>query len=446
VTDAAIQSPRPGPGVGESLYGGLLFVGALTAVAFALPGSSVAPHHWPVLAFFLLFGLFTIAIGYAHPVFGHVSFDRVAQVSSILVLGPVDAALVNGLASLLYPWHRLRKGIPLPSVALAALTNAGLMTLMVLGAGLMYVAIGGQVPLEQLGAGPFGAIVLMLLAMQVINEFGMMILARVRTQSVQYSLSLDDTATEMSAGLAAVLVAIVWNRMEWQVLLLLLAVLVAGMLALKRFAEMRLRLERLVDERTEALQEKTQQLELLVARDTLTGLYNRRHADQFLLRETAAMQGERRAIAVALADIDHFKQINDEHSHRVGDQVLEQVGRIFAAQVRVGDLVARYGGEEFLFCFIDVGESEAARLCEDLRRAVEREDWSALAPGLEVTMSIGLASCEADPAATELVDRADACLYRAKRLGRNRVETVSIDPNGTAGPPARQVVTGGGGA
>jgi diguanylate cyclase (GGDEF)-like protein len=423
VTDAATGSTRPGPGVGESFYGALLFVGAVIALTLVLPGTAVAPHDWTVMAFFLLFGLFTIAIGYANPVFGHVSFDRVAQVSSILVLGPVDAAWINGLASLLYPWHRLRKGVALPMVALAALTNAGLMSLMVLASGLLYVAIGGEVPLTELGPGPFGAIVLMLVAMQVINEAGMMILTWVRTQSARYSLSLVDTATEMSAGLVAILVAIVWNRMEWEVLLLLLAVLVAGMLALKRFAEMRLRLERLVDERTEALQEKTQQLERLVARDTLTGLYNRRHADQFLLRETSSMREEQRAIAVALADIDHFKQINDEHSHRVGDQVLEQVGRVFEAQVREGDLVARYGGEEFLFCFVGITASEAARRCEDLRLAVAREDWTALAPGLQVTMSVGLACSGREPVATELIDRADACLYRAKRLGRNRVET-----------------------
>ena len=116
--------------------------------------------------------------------------------------------------------------------------------------------------------------------------------------------------------------------MEMEVFLLLLAVLVAGMLALKRFAEMRLRLERLVEERTEALQEKTLQLERLAARDTLTGLYNRRHADEFLLREIARARREGHPISIALADIDHFKRINDDHSHGIGDRVLERVARI----------------------------------------------------------------------------------------------------------------------
>ncbi len=421
MADGVSGGVRPGPRAGEALYGGLLFAGGVATLALALPGSAAAAQDWPLLLFFLLFGLFTISIGYAHPVFGYVSFDRVAQVSSILVLGPVDAAWINGLASLIYPWHRLRNGIPLRTVALAALTNAGLMSLMVLASGLMYVAIGGPVPLGHLELQSFGAVVLMLVAMQVINEAGMMGLVRMRGQPARDSLSLFDTATELTAGLIAVLVAIVWNRMEIEVFLLLLAVLVAGMLALKRFAEMRLRLERLVGERTEALQEKTQQLERLAARDTLTGLYNRRHADEFLIREIARARREGHAISVALADIDHFKRINDDHSHGIGDRVLERVARVFTGLVRGSDLVARYGGEEFLFCFIGAGEIEAARICEKLRLAVEGEDWSGLGPELRVTMSVGLAFCDTDAEASALLAHADASLYQAKRLGRNRV-------------------------
>jgi len=314
VTDAANTRHRSLPGVGEILYGVGLFAGALVALTLSAPHGLVGTQDWPVLLFFVLFGLFTISIGYAHPVFGHVSFDRVAQVSSILILGPVDAALVNGIASLIYPWHRLRKGIALPKVALAALTNAGLMSLMVLGAGQMYVAIGGEVPLTQLGLPAFGAVVLLLLAMQVINEAGMMLLVRMRPQPIPYSLSFSDTATELMAGLVAVLVAIVWNRMEMPVFVLLLAVLAAGMLALKNFAEMRMRLERLVDARTAALHEKTQQLERLVARDPLTGLFNRRHPDQFPFRGVARPRPEQPPIPVPPGDRAPLKTDQPEHA------------------------------------------------------------------------------------------------------------------------------------
>jgi diguanylate cyclase (GGDEF)-like protein len=249
-----------------------------------------------------------------------------------------------------------------------------------------------------------------------------MVMVRMRSQPTPYSLSVSDTATELMAGVVAVLVAIVWNRMELEVFVLLLAVLAAGMLALKNFAEMRLRLERLVEKRTEALHEKTQQLERLVARDALTGLFNRRHADQFLLREVERAQLERFPITVALADVDHFKQINDEHSHGVGDRVLGHVGHVFNSHLRDGDLVARYGGEEFLFCFLGLDEPAAARACEDLRIAIERAAWHELSPGLRVTISIGVACSETGPDVASLLEHADACLYRAKRLGRNRVE------------------------
>jgi diguanylate cyclase (GGDEF)-like protein len=305
----------------------------------------------------------------------------------------------------------------------AALTNAGLMTLMMLAAGRLYENLGGPVPLASVEPASFAAVLALLVAMQVINEGGMMVLAWIRGQSLRASLSLFDTLTELTAGLIAVLVAIVWTRMEVEVFLLLLAVLSAGMLALKRFAEMRLRLERLVGERTAALQDKTRQLERLASLDTLTGLHNRRHADAFLdlAMESAARDGV--ALSLALADVDHFKQINDGHSHAVGDRVLERVAQIMSDRMRGCDLAARYGGEEFLFCLVGMDERRAAEFCEGLRQAVEREPWDGLSPGLRVTLSIGLATRRGEATIQAVLQRADSCLYRAKHLGRNRLVT-----------------------
>ena len=427
MTDANKNNPQPLSPSGELLYGIALFTGALAALWAAWPAGTLQAGDWHKVLFVLAFGLFTISIGYEHPKLGYVSFDRVAQVSSILVLGPVDAAWINGLASLLYPWHRLRRGVPLRAVVNASLMNAGLMSLMILGGGLLYQALGGPVPLAALEPQAFAAVLVLLVAMQLVNEGGMLVLARIRGRSARDSLSLFDTATELTAGLIAVLVAIVWTRMELGVFLLLMAVLSAGMLALKRFAEMRQRLEKLVGERTAALQDKTRQLERLASLDTLTGLHNRRHADAFLDLALESAAREDIAFSVALADVDHFKQINDGHSHAVGDRVLECVARILGDRVRETDLVARYGGEEFLFCLVGMDEQRAAEFCEELRRAVEAHAWAELSPGLQVTMSVGLAARRDESTVRDLLQRADACLYRAKDLGRNRVVT-RLDP------------------
>jgi diguanylate cyclase (GGDEF)-like protein len=322
--------------------------------------------------------------------------------------------------------------VPLHSVINATLTNSGLMTLMILAGGALYVGLGGPVPLARLSPSTFAAVLAAMLAMQLINEAGMMMLAWVRGDPVRGALSLFDTLTELTAGLIGVVIAIIWTRMEVEVLLLVLAVLVAGMLALRSYAEMRLRLERLVEERTAALRDKTLQLERLAAQDTLTGLYNRRHADAFLARELEQAVRAGHPFSVALADVDRFKQINDGHSHGVGDRVLERVAEIMGEHVRDSDLVARYGGEEFLLCFVGMDESSAAALCDRLRAAVEREHWSRFSPGLQVTLSIGIATRRQETTAVALLHHADMCLYRAKNQGRNRVVARRAAESGVA--------------
>ena len=142
----------------ERAYAIALFALAAAALGFVLTRGDALPYDAPAIApalFFLAYGLLAISIGYEHPNLGYYSFDRVAQVASILVLGPVYAALINGLASFIYPWHRLWKGVPLRNVLYAALTNSGLMTLIVLIAGSAYVALGGPIPLETSPAGPW---------------------------------------------------------------------------------------------------------------------------------------------------------------------------------------------------------------------------------------------------------------------------------------------------
>jgi diguanylate cyclase (GGDEF)-like protein len=155
--------------------------------------------------------------------------------------------------------------------------------------------------------------------------------------------------------------------------------------------------------------------------DALTGLANRRELARRwpeLLRHAEAAG---LPLAVAMVDADHFKPINDTHGHAVGDRVLVTLAQLMRATTRTGDLVARTGGEEFLLVLPDTAPERAQEVCERLRRRVAEHDWTALAPGLAVTLSIGLAGSPPLDAAV-LVQRADAALYRAKQAGRNRVE------------------------
>jgi hypothetical protein len=235
-------------GRAERIYAGALFAVAAVLLAFAVsatPGalSRASPGE---LLFFLVYGLVTISIGYRHPRFGYYSFDRVAQVASILVLGPVAAAAINGLASLLYPWHRLWKGTPLPNVFFAALNNAGIMTLITLASGHLYTTLGGGVPLTTLAAPVVVALLALVLCMQILNDIGMLGLLYLRGSNLRGFFNSFSYALELGSGATAVLVALVYTRLDLAIFALLLGVLIAGMLALRQFAEMRHKLEALV--------------------------------------------------------------------------------------------------------------------------------------------------------------------------------------------------------
>src|SRR5690606_23868018 len=128
-----------------------------------------------------------------------------------------------------------------------------------------------------------------------------------------------------------------------------------------------------------------------------------------------------RKFAIALVDLDHFKRINDEHSHEVGDQVLERVAKSFTDPCRGSDSAARVGGEGFLLRFPEADAPTVARVCEELRRAVQSVDWSDIAPGIIVSLSAGVAEVEHGSDRSDLLNAADRRLYQAKRAGRNLV-------------------------
>ena len=173
---------------------------------------------------------------------------------------------------------------------------------------------------------------------------------------------------------------------------------------------------------------ETERYRRLAMEDSLTGLANRRQLDerlQGLLRE--ARKGGS-VITVALADVDHFKGINDRFSHAVGDEVLRCVGEILRAHCRLGDLAGRYGGEEFMLVFRSLEMRAANDICERVRQAVEAWDWQSIHPHLRVTLSMGLASSSSFDDAQGLMDAADHWLYEAKHHGRNQIQPVVVTP------------------
>ena len=166
------------------------------------------------------------------------------------------------------------------------------------------------------------------------------------------------------------------------------------------------------------LEAANQQLAELSVTDGLTGLLNRRAFDARLATEIEAGT----AMSLLILDIDYFKSLNDTFGHPAGDDVLRTLAGILGRKSRGSDCVARLGGEEFAILLIGSGKEGAMIIAERLRKEVEEFDWKQR----PITMSLGLATrCRAFGDATELLSAADEALYRAKHLGRNRVEVAS---------------------
>jgi diguanylate cyclase (GGDEF)-like protein len=154
--------------------------------------------------------------------------------------------------------------------------------------------------------------------------------------------------------------------------------------------------------------------------DALTGIGNRRRLKRFLddAAETSA------TLALVIADIDLFKEINDTFGHELGDTVLRALGELLATETRSGQVVVRYGGEEFVFAMLGAERAAARSFAERTRLTVASYPWVELAPRLAVTVSLGVSSGRADEWHSVLAE-ADSALYLAKRRGRNRVEVAS---------------------
>ena len=186
-----------------------------------------------------------------------------------------------------------------------------------------------------------------------------------------------------------------------------------------RALEVRYRLDQLQTD-IRKVHARAQDLELLSQRDALTGVLNRGALDRAVRDAVEKAERSGSPLCVLFVDFDHFKRINDTHSHAVGDQVLRRGAQLLLGQIRDSDVLGRYGGEEFVCLLPGADLSAGVRVAERMRAQVACERWGTIAPGMSATCSLGVAELRQGEAPDHLLGRADRALMEAK-VHRNRV-------------------------
>ncbi len=184
--------------------------------------------------------------------------------------------------------------------------------------------------------------------------------------------------------------------------------------------------KRRAEELAEQLAEANRKLQQMANIDGLTNVFNRRVFENLITREFYRSHRYGHPLSCLMIDLDHFKLINDNEGHLVGDQVLREVANLLKSSLRKTDFLARYGGEEFVIILPEAGPTAAKLLAEKLRKAVENKVFDIEGRTINVTISVGCATYNEEypiESEEELVHRADEHLYQAKRNGRNRVWT-----------------------
>lgn len=173
----------------------------------------------------------------------------------------------------------------------------------------------------------------------------------------------------------------------------------------------------------EAMQKQNQQLKILSITDSLTGLYNRNKLDAILFDQLARFERNHRPFSVLMMDIDHFKTLNDNYGHVIGDEILISVSQAIGKSIRTVDFAARYGGDEFVVILTETDAVTAVITAERIRAQVATNVDSQIKEAtISITLSMGIIQCEIDDKTSKnVLSRVDEALYKAKNSGRNRI-------------------------
>ena len=193
---------------------------------------------------------------------------------------------------------------------------------------------------------------------------------------------------------------------------------------LMNFKEEKEKAEKLAKE----LQEKNEKLRTLSVRDGLTNLYNHNYFQESLELEISRTNRQNQSFSLIMFDLDNFKILNDTHGHRIGDIVLQSIGSVVLSLIRKNDIAARYGGEEFTIILPETHLKGAVILAERVRKTIEELEISAPKAKINVTVSVGVVSYQANgkrKTKAQLIDAADAAMYHAKQTGKNKLSVAN---------------------
>jgi diguanylate cyclase len=161
-------------------------------------------------------------------------------------------------------------------------------------------------------------------------------------------------------------------------------------------------------------------LDLATRIDPMTGLANRRAIMEMIEQEFSRSNRHQRVTSIIMADLDHFKKINDTHGFNTGDDVLVEVSRVLKSCLRNEDICARWGGEEFLVLLPETSLEGALAVANKIRESVAMTEFKVNRPGIQITISLGVCEYKPDQNIFEAISRADHALHQAKMGGRNR--------------------------